>query len=308
MSGILVNKLYDFKGHRESVYALASRKDGNNFFSAAGDGLVAGWDLNHPDQGSQVAKVPNSVYALHYMADKNLLAVGHNQDGLHLIDVADKKEVASARLTTNSIFAIQSFGKFLVVSDGDGILSIVDRNDLSVVKKIKASGKSARCLAINSKANEIAVGCSDHYIRIFSLSDFALKKEWLAHGNSVFTVQYTLDNDFLISGSRDARLKKWEVTSDYQLNIEVPAHLYAINDMALSPDGKHFITCSMDKTIKVWNTGSMKLLKVLDKVRHGGHSTSVNKVLWLSHNRLVSASDDRNISIWNIHFETDNKI
>ena len=303
MPGILVNKLYDFKGHRDSVYALASGNNGTHFFSSGGDGLVAGWDMNHPDQGNLVAKVPNSVYALHYLAEKNLLTVGHNQDGLHLIDVTEKKEVGSLNLTTNSIFEIQSFDNLLVVASGDGSIFLVDRKGFSVHKKIKASDKSARCLAINKSNGEIAVGFSDNFIRVYSLPDLVLKKEWPAHNNSVFTVRYTKDHDFLISGGRDARLKRWDVSRSYQLETEVPAHLYAINGMAFSPDGKHFITCSMDRTIKVWRTETMKLLKVLDRARHGGHSTSVNKVLWLTDNRLVSGSDDRNISVWNIHFE-----
>lgn len=303
MSGILVNKLYDFKGHRDSVYALTGSSDSNNFFSAGGDGLVAGWDLNHPDQGNLLAKVPNAVYALHYLADKNILAVGHNRDGIHLIDVESKKEIASIKLTTNSIFDIQSFYEHLIVASGDGSVILVDRSNLSVSKKIKPSSKSARTLAINKQKDELAIGFSDNFIRVYSLPDLSLKKEWLAHTNSVFALQYTLENDFLVSVSRDARIKKWTVSKSYQLENEVPAHHYAINGIAFSPDGKHFITCSMDKTIKLWDTETMKLLKVLDKARHGGHSTSVNKVLWLSDNRLVSGSDDRNISIWNIHFE-----
>jgi WD40 repeat protein len=303
MSGILVNKLYDFKGHRDSVYALASSNDTNNFFSSGGDGLVAGWDMNHPDQGNLMAKVPNSVYALHYLADLNQLAVGHNQDGLHLIDVAEKKEVASVNLTTNSIFDIQSYDNFLVIASGEGVITLVDRKDLSITRKVKGSEKSARCVAINSQNNEVAVGFSDNFIRIYSLPDLSMKKEWAAHTNSVFSLHYTLEYDFLISASRDARLKKWSVSQGYQLEKEVPAHLYAINNIAFSPDGKHFITCSMDKTIKLWHTETMKLLKVLDRARHGGHSTSVNKVLWIAENRLVSGSDDRNISIWNVHFE-----
>jgi WD40 repeat protein len=43
------------------------------------------------------------------------------------------------------------------------------------------------------------------------------------------------------------------VEKDYALAEEVVAHLYAINHLEFSPDGKHFVTCSMDKSIKVWN-------------------------------------------------------
>jgi len=303
MPGILVNKLYDFKGHRSSVYALEKGNTPNIFFSAGGDGLVARWNMQHPDQGELMAKVPNSVYALHYLTDRNLLAVGHNQDGVHFIDVEAKKEVASLQLTSNSIFDIQSYKNLLFVSTGDGTIFVVDVSTYKTVQKISGSTQSVRCLAINPETKELAAGYSDFYIRVFSLEDFTLKTEWLSHNNSVFALRYSNDHKFLISASRDARLKKWDAASPYQNMQEVPAHLYAINNLAFSPDGKHFITCSMDKTIKVWNAESMKLLKVIDRARHGGHGTSVNKVLWLSDHRLVSASDDRNICVWDIHFE-----
>jgi WD40 repeat protein len=53
----------------------------------------------------------------------------------------------------------------------------------------------------------------------------------------------------------------------------------------------------------VWDTNEMKLLKVIDKARHTGHGTSVNKLLWTSfQNQLISASDDRTISVWDIQF------
>ena len=45
----------------------------------------------------------------------------------------------------------------------------------------------------------------------------------------------------------------------------------------------------------------MKLLKVIDAARHGGHKNSVNKLIWTSFdNQLISGSDDKNISVWKI--------
>jgi len=59
----------------------------------------------------------------------------------------------------------------------------------------------------------------------------------------------------------------------------------------------------MDKSIKVWDAETFQLLKVIDKARHAGHGTSINKVLWTNFNNLLlSASDDRSISTWDIKF------
>lgn len=303
MSAIFVNKLYDFKGHRDCVYALEKGSKPNLFFSAGGDGMVVGWDMDHPDQGNLIAKVPNSVYALHFLAETNVLVVGHNQDGIHFIDVASKKEIASIKLTKGLIFDIQSFGSLLFVGTGEGSVFIIDLKTYQSIRHIQVSGQSVRCIAINGQTQELAVGSSDFYIRIFSLQDFSLKREWLAHDNSVFALRYLSQSDFLISGSRDARIKRWDVINEYKKVQEVPAHLYTINHMAESPGGKHLITCSLDKTIKIWDSADLKLLKVIDRGRHAGHGTSINKVLWVSDHRMVSASDDRNVYVWDIHFE-----
>ena len=57
----------------------------------------------------------------------------------------------------------------------------------------------------------------------------------------------------------------------------------------------------MDKSIKIWDAREYKLLKVIDKARHAGHGTSINKLWWSEYeNLLVSASDDKKISVWNL--------
>jgi WD40 repeat protein len=187
------------------------------------------------------------------------------------------------------------------------MLIVVDRNDLRIKMKLAPSEKNARVLAINPKVGEVAVGFSDNFIRVFSLRDYKLKYEFKAHDNSVFALSYTPDNNFLISGSRDACLKLWDVNSAYRLTNEVAAHLFAINHLTFSPSGEYFATASMDKSVKVWLASEMKLLKVIDKARHAGHGTSVNKLLWTNHqNQLISASDDRSISVWDVKFAQPN--
>jgi WD40 repeat protein len=302
MSKVQVTRLHSLKGHKDSVYTVQPSSDESKFFSAAGDGMVALWDLKEPENGHLIAQLPNSIYALHFYARHNLLVAGHNYEGIHILDWENKKEVASLQITKAAIFDIQSAGNSIFVASGDGMVTRVDMEKVAIVNKSQASDKSARTIAINEGTGDMAVGYSDHFIRVFD-TDGKLKTEWKGHNNSVFTLRYTPDRKYLISGSRDARLKVWDVQSGYHQSAEIVAHLFAINHLEFSPDGKHFVTCSMDKSIKVWDAEALKLLKVIDKARHAGHGTSVNKLLWTGHNnQLVSASDDRTISVWQIIF------
>lgn len=301
MAGIIVEKKKSLTGHRDCIYTLERGMHEGRFYSASGDGMIVSWDLATPDTGHVIAKLPHSVYALHQHDPSGILIAGHNFEGIHLLDAENKSEVGSLQLTKAAIFDIQSHGDFLFVASGDGSVTKVNVKSLTIGGKVNASEKSARAISIHPEGKEIAVGFSDNFIRVYDL-DLKLKKEFRAHDNSVFTVRYNAEGTLLFSGSRDARLKTWE-TSGYTMSTEVVAHMYAINHLDFSPDKKHFVTCSLDKTLKVWDTAEMKLLKVIDRARHGGHLTSVNKVLWTAHDdQLISASDDRTISVWHIIF------
>jgi WD40 repeat protein len=265
--------------------------------------MLVEWDLQKPGDGQLIAQFPNSVYSLLHLAEKNILVAGQNFSGIHLIDHRNKKEVASMQITSAYIFDIQAFQQDLIIATGDGSIVIVDAEQWVVKKRVTVANKSARAIAIHAEGGEMAVGFSDHCIRIFSLGDYELKQEIKGHRNSVFALTYSRDGKFLFSGARDARLMVWDVNAQYRLGEEVAAHLYAINHLALSPDAKYLASASMDKSIKVWDTQNLRLLKVIDKGRHAGHGTSVNKLLWTSfNNQLLSASDDRTISAWDLLF------
>ncbi|HEY0652854.1 MAG TPA: WD40 repeat domain-containing protein [Chryseosolibacter sp.] len=302
MSKVQVQRLHSLTGHNDAIYTLQPSDDPAKFFSAAGDGMVVLWNLNDPEHGQLIARLPNSVYALLYDKSCDRLIAGHNYDGIHVLDWKNKTEIGSLQLTKAAIFDIQAVEGGIVIADGDGTVTLADIGDFRIIRQVKASERNARTIVRNMGNGDLAVGYSDSYIRVFD-EHLGMKLEWAAHGNSIFTLRYTPDQRFLISGSRDARLKVWDVAAGYKQVEEVVAHMYAINHLDFSPDGKHFVTCSMDKSIKVWSTGEMKLLKVIDRARHAGHGTSVNKVLWTRHhNQLVSASDDRRISVWEIIF------
>lgn len=302
MSPVQIHKVNTLKGHRDCIYTLEPGPVSNIFFSGSGDGMVVSWDLVNPEEGQLIARLPHSVYGLHFHKETGQLIAGHNYEGIHVLDWENKKETGSLKITTAAIFDIRSWDNNLIVACGDGSVFKVDLENLTVTNRVRLSEKSARSIDIHDGTQEIAVGYSDNFIRIFDYN-LNLKREWQAHQNSVFTVRYSPDGKTLLSGSRDARLKVWNVDEEYCNSTEIVAHMFAINHLDFSPDKKHFVTCSLDKSIKVWDANELKLLKVIDRARHGGHWSSVNKTLWSAHHdQLLTASDDRTIAVWHIIF------
>ncbi|HSI74845.1 MAG TPA: WD40 repeat domain-containing protein [Lunatimonas sp.] len=302
MAKIQVNKLHSLTGHNHSIFALTEGCDPQYFYTGAGDGMVVEWDLDQPKDGKLLANLPNSVYALAVDPIRNLLFIGHNFDGIHVIDLANKKELWSLKLTSSAIFDIKVQGNLLYVATGDGVLLVIDIEEGSPLKHIKLSDSSLRVLALNPKGDQMAVGSSDNSVTILRTDELLPITRLEAHTNSVFALEYSPDGRVLISGGRDATLIIWDAQS-YEQSERIVAHMYAINFLTFREDGKYFVTCSMDKSIKIWDAHTYQLLKVIDKGRHAGHGTSINKVIWSHHRQhIVAGSDDRTVSIWELEF------
>lgn len=300
---IQVEKLFSLDGHKDCVYNLVTGPSPHLFYSAAGDGMVAEWDLNNPENGQLLAKMKNSVYALDFRPEENVLLAGQNFEGVHFIDAATKKDDGSIQIPKAQIFDIKSHENRVFIGTSEGILYVLDFESREWIKKIKLSDKSVRTIAINEKLGDIAIGLSDNTIRILDLDDLSRKYLINAHKLSVFSLAFDPISQNLISGSRDAHLKIWSTIDQYKLQESVVAHMYAVNSISIKPDAKYFVTCSMDKSIKVWDLRTFRLLKVIDRSRHAGHATSVNKVLWTNYkDQVLSCSDDKKISVWDLRF------
>ena len=293
-----VEKIESFTGHRDSVYAIAPGSKPTSFYSAAGDGMVVEWDYLKSDLGTPIVKVEHSIYALTKDLDTGYLYIGDNFEGIQVVDPIHKVKINSVALAKTAIFDLKIYKGFLIVASGDGVISILQKDTLNFVKHIKASDKSVRALAVNPIERTLAAGYSDNKIRVFDLVNFQLIHTYEAHDNSVFALAYTSNFETLISGSRDAKLKLWN--QGYQLIKEVNAHMYTIHHAELSPNGKLLATGSMDKAIKVWDVENLTLLKVIDKGRNAGHGHSINRLMWLDDEKLVTASDDKTLNLWNI--------
>ena len=302
MSNVNVQKLYDLTGHKGSIYTIEKGMNPNECISGAGDGMVVLWNQKEINQGLLLAKVPGSVYALLTIKEESLLVVGQNNEGLHFIDLKTNKEAFSIKITDQSIFDIKEWNGFLLVACGKGEFIIVDYKKRVVVEKLILTDKNLRSISIAPNQEECVIGCSDSSLKVVSFKTLKVMKEILGHTLSVFTVTHTSDSNYLISGARDAQIKLWSVKEDYKEVKSIAAHMYPVNHISFDPTEQYFASCSMDKTIKIWETKSLKLLKVIDKVRHQGHSNSINKLFWSEAGQLMSCSDDRTISHWELEF------
>ena len=299
----LVTKIATLAGHRDAVYALTGGS-ASVVYSGSADGMVVGWDAAKPaHDGELLARVENSVYALRHLPELGLLVLGHNFQGIQVLDLASRQLAHATALPPVAIFEIvySASRQRLYVGLGDGTLAVLTVPDFRLEKLLRLADKSLRCLALHEGRAELAVGSSDTLTRILDLDSLETKFTLAESTNSVFSVAYSPDGAQLLTAGRDAQIRTWDVAAGYALAGAVPAHMYTIHHLAFSPDGRYLASCSLDKSIKLWDAATLTLLRVLDRARAAGHGTSVNRLIWPGNeNRLVSCSDDRSLAVWQL--------
>ncbi len=288
------------KLHQGSIYTLELGADERYFFSAGSEGLVARWDVNSLNTPVAVAKVEGHIFSLLFLPEKNHLVIGTMSGGLHVIDLNLKKEIHYITFHEQSIFDIKKHHDKIFVCSKDGTLSIWNAESYKLEKVITISSEALRAIAFHPLKNEAAIGSSDNKVYLFDTEKMEVISALEGPENSVFSLCYNQNGNELIAGSRDAQLYVYSL-SDFKLKLQTKAHLFTINHMTFITENQFLVTASRDKTIRIWNSETMELQKVLDKEKYDGHINSVNKLLWLgSHNILVSCSDDRSIIAWKV--------
>ena len=279
-----------YSGHKQSVYCMCSDA-AEGFYTAGSDGFVVHWKSKSHENGELFAQIPEPIFSLAFVEELEMILAGTQSGKLYYLKKGSQPVVFE--LHTKSIFGIYvvSMDQIYTVG-GDGFLHHIDwyRRKL---KSIQLSSSSLRVVLCRNQELFVAGSSSE----IFKLtSDFQVEQSWKAHGNSIFAL--CANENFLVSGGRDAKIKVWN--NLHQIEHAIDAHWYTIHGLAFSPNNQYLVSTSMDKTIRIWDAVSFKLLKVIDQLKFQGHKSSVNACLWIDDGCFVTCSDDNSIKCWQI--------
>ena len=297
----MVEKLFELNGHSASVYALEKGLTSDTVFSGSGDKIVTAWNMAKQCNENFTIKTNSPTISLKLIEKHHLLLIGLFNGNLHAIDTRDKREVKFLPYHKNGIFHIEydEGGDRFFLLNGDGTVSIWTM-DFKLIKALLLSSDKIRSMSIHRELNIAAFATGDGLIKIMKLSNFEITHEFPAH-DKVNVVCFHPEKRVLIIAGKDAFLKFWNMDHDYQNILSIPAHNWAIYGIAFSSDNKYFVTCSRDKTIKLWNAQNLEVLERLDYKLHKGHTHSVNCVYWpKDKNYFLSGSDDKKIIAWRV--------
>jgi len=275
----------EYRIHDGPIYALGISD--SILFSGSSDKTVKSIDLitgNLMPFTVRSEGAPISILSIH----NELIAIGYLTGEFYLINPKTRKVLFEYQFSGDGVFSLHRINHCkLAIGFASGKLGVLDflhcewlYLEQITSDKIRAMvyQPSTQCLYVASKTGEILV---------FNIDDFALLDRWHAHTGGVNCLLCTSSNQ-LISGGKDGHLTLWNVRNQIK---SIPAHrgvIYSILEI-----GGKLISCSRDKSIKVWE---LETLTPLQKITF--HQQSVNQLVQQNAHSFVSASDDNRIAHW----------
>ncbi|KAF0987977.1 hypothetical protein HZS_6170 [Henneguya salminicola] len=171
---------------------------------------------------------------------------------------------------------------------------------------------------------------------------------WRGHQKGITSLRlFPKTAHLILSGSADTTVKLWECYKERRLVMTYKGHHDPIKDMCFDNDGKRFLTSSLDRYVKLWDTETGSCIarfttnKIANCVRfnpdedkqnmfiaamadkkmvtwdinsneiiqeYDRHLGPVNSVTFMENNqRIFSTSDDRSVRVWEWDIPVDSK-
>jgi WD40 repeat protein len=146
--------------------------------------------------------------------------------------------------------------------------------------------------AFSADGSKVATG-SGNAVRVWDTESGEELLMLGGDGENVWSVAFSPDGRWVVSGSADGTARVWDAESGEQLRV-LHGHEDAVESAAFSPDASRVVTSSDDGTARIWAADSGEELRLLR-----GHEDDVRSAAFSPDgSRIVTASDDGTARIW----------
>lgn len=233
-------------------------------------------------------------------------------------------------------------GKTIALGSADHrvyLANVVDGKIIHRIEPWEGHSKTLKSVQFSPDGKWLATAGEDQTIFIWSLSDYSKKYALVGHVNTVYGMDWSADNHFVLSVSTDGTLKAWDIRnpfenkyeicdfgpwqtplttdkklfaapcSDKKLVIYEPSTGKSVSTIGeasglcadISNDSKLLVTSSFDGVVRAWDIPTKKELKAFT-----GHSARVDGIVFKDNTRQILSVGDTTLRIWDLN--TDKEI
>eukprot|EP01138_Halocafeteria_seosinensis_P006783 gb/GECG01006936.1/.p1 GENE.gb/GECG01006936.1/~~gb/GECG01006936.1/.p1 ORF type:complete len:335 (+),score=24.45 gb/GECG01006936.1/:1-1005(+) len=171
-----------------------------------------------------------------------------------------------------------------------------DPSDCFCTKIARSAVNKIRC-PINQviwtpEGRRFITGAASGEFTLWDGFTYAFDTIFQAHDSPILSLEWSHNNDWLISADQGGLVKYW--SANMNPNEAIEAHKDAVRDLSFSPTDSKFCSCSDDGSVKVWDFWHVK-----QDIELTGHGWDVKCVDWHPTSSLIaSGSKDSRIKFW----------
>eukprot|EP00240_Pyramimonas_obovata_P005849 CAMPEP_0118958698 /NCGR_PEP_ID=MMETSP1169-20130426/62756_1 /TAXON_ID=36882 /ORGANISM="Pyramimonas obovata, Strain CCMP722" /LENGTH=321 /DNA_ID=CAMNT_0006906823 /DNA_START=61 /DNA_END=1026 /DNA_ORIENTATION=- len=217
------------KGHERPLTYLKYNHEGDLMFSCAKDHHPSVWYSDSGDRLGTYVGHNGAVWSCDVTRDSARLITASADQTAILWDVQTGRELFKRPFEGPARFTQFSVGGKMAIVTTDPFMG---------------SEPTIQVLAINEERDEI----SEPVMKLCGPKGRITRAVWGPL------------NKTILSTGEDGVIRKWDVESGKQIE-EVEAHGKVVQDLEMSLDGSYFLTCSLDKTAKLWDSHTLEVIK-----------------------------------------------
>lgn len=292
-----VVKSTESREHTGPIYCLSQGLENGKIVTGSGDRFVAQWNGNTLKQDQFAVKTSKAVYSV--FCAHPYVYIGDAEGGLTIVDAQSGEELKNYNLHKRGVFRIlqNPVTGHIYSLGGEGSLAVWQGIDF--IRQIPLSEEKLRAMAISTDGERLFVSGNAGIVHELDTGLFN-EVNTIAVGEVILSMSLHPSKSILLTGGKDARLRFHHLLQNLEVVRTIPAHNFGIYDIAFNERLNLCVTTSFDKTIKIWDSNTFESPIRLEH-ESGGHSSSVNSVLWQNEKTFITVGDDRRIIKWEVY-------
>jgi WD40 repeat protein len=282
-------------GHQGRATCVAYSPGGKHAITGGFDRTLCLWSLEDGKEVRRFEGHTNIVWTVAFTRDGSRVISGSQDNTVRVWSVETGRELRrlNGHLATISSVGFLPDGKHALSGSWDKTVRLWDIETGNEVRQLRVAAP-VLSVAISADGKHALFGSNDGWLRYWELWKMKEVKYFKGPAGMIEGVALTKEDRTAIVAGADAAIHIYSIaTGNEEKTLE--GHGAKVDCDVLSPDGLRILSSGEDKTLKLWDLASRRLLWIgscVDKVRQVAFSPDGK--------RAVSACYDGSMGIWEL--------